>query len=251
MSSHEDGQGASALDIPERATKRAYREVLVSPHDGGWVVALDGRAAATPAHHLLVLSTPALAHAVGREWAAQGELIDPRIMPLTRLANSAIDGVARESEAVRVDLVKYASSDLLCYRASEPTSLVEAQSAAWDPVLLWAREALGARFILTEGVVFVAQPSQALAAVRRAVDDTPIPFALAALHAMTALMGSVLLALAAAHGRLSAEQAWRAAHVDEDEQTRVWGEDAEAVQRRERRWTDMAAAAQMIALLRL
>ena len=169
-------------------------------------------------------------------------------MPLTRLANSAIDGVSREVEAVRAEVVKYAGSDLLCYRAGDPASLVAAQAASWDPVLDWARDALGARFILSQGVMFVDQPAPAIEAVRAAVETIDCPHRLAALSSMTTLTGSVLLALAVSRGRLTAEEAWRAAHVDEDFQMGAWGEDAEALARRTRRWSDMEAASRVMRL---
>ena len=112
--------------------------------------------------------------------------------------------------------------------------MVDDQAKAFDPVLDWAAQALGARFILSAGLMHVAQPEAALAAVRRAVDAYESPFAVAALHVMTSLTGSVLIALAVARGALSAEAAWRAAHVDEDFQIRKWGEDEEATIRRGR-----------------
>jgi chaperone required for assembly of F1-ATPase len=229
---------------------RTYGEVTVSGGDKAWSVALDGGPARTPKGVPMVVPSRALAAAAAGEWAAQGELIEPSSMPLTRLVNSAIDAVAGAPAAVREDIVKYAGSDLVCYRAGEPASLAAAQCAAWDPVLDWAGKALGARFVLAEGVVFAAQPEAAIGAVRDAVARVSSPFELTALHVMTTLTGSALIGLAVLHGRLTAEEAWRAAHVDEDEQMRIWGEDAEAAVRRARRWREMAAAARMIALLR-
>ncbi|MEI2734565.1 MAG: ATP12 family protein [Rhodoblastus sp.] len=91
-------------------------------------------------------------------------------MPVTRLVNSALDGVARDLSGVVADIVKYAGSDLVCYRAGEPDGLVAAQAAAWDPALAFAREKFGARFILAEGVMFAAQPDHAIEAFARAVD---------------------------------------------------------------------------------
>ena len=169
-------------------------------------------------------------------------------MPLTRLANSAIDGVRGREAEVQADIVKYAGSDLLCYRATEPEELVRRQAELWDPVLAWGREALGAHLQVAKGVMPVTQPEAAQQAVARALDGQDA-FALAALHVMTTLMGSALLALAHARGRLTAEQAWAAAHVDEDWQIGTWGEDAEAVARRRRRWSEMQAASRMLRLL--
>ena len=146
-------------------------------------------------------------------------------------------------DAVRAEIVAYAGSDLVCYRASEPDSLVQAQKVAWDPVLAFARDALDAWFVATTGLVFVAQPPPALAALARDVERVVDPVRLAALHTMTTLTGSALIALMVARGALDVEAAWRAAHVDEDYQLRAWGADDEALARREARWRDMRAAA--------
>ena len=140
-------------------------------------------------------------------------------------------------------IVRYAGSDLLCYRAEEPEALAERQRLAFDPILAWAAEALGARFVLTSGIVHVEQPPESIAAIRSAVGDFDDPVALAALSAMTTLTGSALLALAVARGRLSPEEAWLAAHVDENFQAERWGADQEATARREARWREFEAAA--------
>jgi chaperone required for assembly of F1-ATPase len=202
----------------------------------------------TPAKAGLVLPAQAAAEAIAEEWRTQGEHIDPRTMPLTRLVNSALDGVARDVGGVIADIVRYAGSDLVCYRAAEPQGLVAAQSEMWDPVLAFARDQLGARFICVEGINFVEQPLRAIEAVREAVVQSTgeRPLALAALHVMTTLMGSVLLALSVARRELSPEAAWNAAHVDEDFQMGAWGADAEALDRRARRFTEMQAAAQLL-----
>ena len=187
---------------------------------------------------------------VAEEWARQGPALDPADMPLTHLLNAAIDGVARTMEETRGEIVRYAGSDLVCYRAEAPETLAERQRLAFDPALAWAKEALGARFNLAAGVMQVAQPPEALAAVRAAVDSFDDPAALAALSAATTLTGSALIALAVAHGRLDAAEAWRAAHVDEDFQAERWGVDEEAMARREARWREMEAAAEALRLLR-
>ncbi|MBX3539030.1 MAG: ATPase [Chelatococcus sp.] len=230
--------------------KRFYTVAGVDARPEGFALVLDGRGARTPGRKPLQFPTQAMAEAVAAEWAAQDDVIDPRRMPLTRLANSAIDGVADNGEAVAAEVVRYAGSDLLCYRADHPEKLVARQVALWDPVLDWARAELGARFILAEGVMHVEQPAAALAAVAARVQRYPGPFALAALNVMTTLSGSVLLALAVAEGHLSPAEAWTAAHVDEDAQIEVWGEDEEASARREARWLDFAAAAHLFALSR-
>jgi chaperone required for assembly of F1-ATPase len=184
------------------------------------------------------------------EWERQTETIEPADMPLTRLLNSAIDGVAHTMAETRADILGYAGSDLLCYRAEEPDTLVERQNLASDPVLDWAAETLGARFVVTVGVMHVAQPPEALAAIGAALDAYDDPVELAALSVMTTLTGSALLALAVARAFLSAEAAWRAAHVDEDFQAERWGADVDAMARREARWREFEAAARAVAAMR-
>ncbi len=217
--------------------------------DGAFALALDGRLARTPGRNPLASKSRALMERVAEEWRRQGETIDPPDMPLTRLLNVAIDGVAGKMAETRAATAAYADSDLVCYRADEPESLAERQRQAFDPVLDWAEEKLGVRFNLAAGVMHVRQPPEALAAVRAALDAVEDPTALAALSTMTALTGSVLLALAVADGRITPEEAWRAAHVDEDFQAERWGVDAEARARREARWREMEAAAGAVAAL--
>jgi chaperone required for assembly of F1-ATPase len=229
--------------------KRFYKNARVEEKGGDFALLLDGKAARTPARKPLVLPTHALAEAIASEWAAQTDEIDPVKMPLTRLANLAIDRVGEEAAAIREEIVRYASSDHVLYRAGEPEGLVALQAAHWDPILEWAHSALGARFILAEGVNFAAQPEAALSAVRAEAENWPPPFALAALASLTSLAGSALIALALARGRLAVVEAWNAAHVDEDWNIRQWGEDAEAANRRGQRFAEFEAAAKMLALL--
>ncbi len=228
--------------------KRFYRQAGFDETEGGFRLTLDGRPARTPARHLLVLPTRALAERVVAEWQAQVDLIDPSKMPLTRLANSAIDGVADRREAVAEDLGAYAGTDLVAYRAGDPPRLVAAQSVAWDPIVDWAREAFGARLILSEGVMHVEQPDDTVAALRREIGRVENPFRLAALHAMTTLTGSLLIALAVFQGRLTPEEGWAAGHVDETFQASVWGGDAEAEARLAARKAEFEAAAETAAL---
>jgi chaperone required for assembly of F1-ATPase len=228
--------------------KRFYKAASVEERDGAFQLLLDGRPAKTPARNLIAVPARALAEALAAEWQGQGTAIDPAATPLTRIVNSAIDGVADAQGAVIADLAKYAGSDLVCYRAGEPEKLVAEQARAWDPVLAWAREALGARFVLSEGVMHVVQPEAAVAAVRARLEAIDSPFRLAALHVMTTLTGSVLTALAHAAGALDAAEAWAAAHVDERHQESRWGEDEEALARRAAREADFLAAARVYAL---
>ena len=229
--------------------KRFYRTVDVRDEHGAHALMLDGRAARTPGKSRLAAASRPLMLKVAEEWARQGETLDPADMPLTRLLNTAIDGVARRMAATRAEIAAYAGADLLCYRAEEPEALAERQRAAFDPVLDWAAERLGARLRQAAGVIHVVQPPEALDAVRAALDQFDDPMALAALAAMTHLTGSTLLALAVAHGRMTAEEAWRAAHLDEDFQAERWGVDAEAMARRAARWAEFEAAAEMLVAL--
>lgn len=238
----------AARDPARPLPKRFYKDVAVEPVDGGFGVLLDGRAVNTPARRRLVVPSQRLAEALAAEWAGQGETINPAAMPLTKLVNTAIDGVAVNMAEVIEETVKYAGSDLICYRAGEPASLVAAQAAAWDPLIGFARDRLGARLTLAEGVMFAAQSAAALDALAAAAaayvgEDAGAPFRLTALNVMTTLSGSLILALAMALGEIDLETAWAAAHVDEDFQMRAWGEDAEAQARRAARLTEMRAAA--------
>jgi chaperone required for assembly of F1-ATPase len=232
---------------------RFYKDARAEPLGQGFALALDGRIAKTPAKHDLVVPTRALAEAVAGEWQAQVEKIDFTAMPLTRLAFTAIDGIAGKVQAVVDDIVKYSETDLVCYRAAGPANLVAAQSTAWDPILDFAATQLNARFVCAEGVMFVSQPEVARAAIATRVAEIGggmnAPFALASLSTMTVLTGSVLIALALTGGESSLESAWAAAHVDEDFQARQWGEDREATARRNLRFADMAAAEKFWRLL--
>ena len=228
--------------------KRFYRAVSIDGTARAFRVLLDGKPVRTPARRELALPARLLAEAVAAEWTVQADRVDPATMPLTRLVNSALDGVAGREAEVRADIARYAASDLLCYRAEAPAELVRCQAEAWDPVLAWARAALGANLVIAQGIVPVAQPPAAGAAIERALAGLDA-FALTADHVMTALTGSALLALAHAGGRLTVAEAWAAAHIDEDWQISRWGEDAEARARREKRWAEMQAASRLLALV--
>jgi chaperone required for assembly of F1-ATPase len=241
-------------DLQKALPKRFYKTARAEERDGAFALLLDGRPARTPAGNRLALPALAAAEALAAEWNAQEDVIDPTKMPLTRIVNSAIDGVAGDLSATTRAIAGYGESDLICYRAGEPDSLVDAQAAAWDGVLHFARETFGARFICAEGVIFVEQPGPALAALNDALEafarrGSTAPFLIAALHVMTSLTGSVLIALAVARDHLTASEAWAAAHVDEDYQIAIWGEDEEATRRRAERWREMEAAATLWQLI--
>jgi chaperone required for assembly of F1-ATPase len=242
---------AAQANMRPQPVRRFYKTAEVEEEGGRFVLILDGRRARTPGRNALAHANRAFMSRVAAEWERQHETIDPAEMPVTRLLNSAIDGVAHTIAETRADILRYAGSDLLCYRAEEPETLAERQAQAFDPVLRWAAETLGARFHVTAGVMHVAQPHEALAAIGAALAACNDPAELAALSVMTTLTGSALLALAVARGFLSPDDAWRAAHIDEDFEIERWGVDAEASLRREARWREFEAATIVAALTRM
>ena len=242
-----DPREAARRSVRPQVRKRFYEKAGVENGPDGYAVLLDGKPVRTPARRTLAAPTRALAEAIADEWNAQEEHVDPARMPLTRLANTIIDGVADSTDAVAEEVAKYLGSDLLFYRAGGPAGLLARQAQYWDPVLDWAHDALGARFMLAEGVMHVAQPERAIAAARAAVPDDP--WRLGAVSSITTLSGSALLALALLRGRLSTDEAWAAAHVDEDWQREQWGRDALAEERRDFRFAEMQAAARVLDLI--
>jgi len=220
--------------------------VLAGPE--GFAIALDGNPARTPRGRILALPSAALAEAVCAEWMAQEDEIIPSAMPLTGIVHNALDRIAEERSAMVSALLRYAETDLLCYRAEEPLALTRRQDAVWQPVLDWAAVRLGASLATTSGVLPVAQPGEALAALERALAEHD-DLRLAALSAAVAATGSLILALAVAHGWLDAEQAIAAAELDEAWQNERWGEDREAASRRNGLRADVRAAELLFRLL--
>jgi chaperone required for assembly of F1-ATPase len=228
------------------APRRFYQSAEAGPHAAGFAVFLDGKVALTPGRKPMVVSSRLVAETLAAEWDAQGAWIDPAAMPLTRLVNVALDRVGGNLDAVRAEIVKYAGSDLLCYRAEGPRALAKAEAKVWDPLVAWASRVLGAPFTVVQGAIHYPQDAATLAAAERAL--TPLdPLQLAAVHAITTLTGSAILALAVLHSRLSAEAAWAAAHLDEDWQMAEWGRDDVSLRQRTHRLKEMAAAACILA----
>lgn len=207
--------------------RRFWTEARVVPVEGGFTVQLDGRVVRTPQKSLLVLPTEALAREVTVEWQAVASKVDPAAMPFTRTANSAIDKVVPQYDAVADMLAEYGGSDLICYRAEGPPELVARQSQGWDPLIDWSSVEFSAPLVITQGVMHQAQPETSLAAFAAAVHDLTA-FQLAAFHDLVALSGSLVIALAVARGRLAADEAWRLSRIDETWQAEAWGEDDEA-----------------------
>jgi chaperone required for assembly of F1-ATPase len=241
-----DPMEAARRGMRPNLRQRFYDAAASSPEAGGYVVLLDGKVVRTPARQSLTLPNQALADAVAAEWQDQQTVIDPARMPLTRLANSIIDGVTASASAVAAEVEKYLASDLLFYRADGPERLVARQQELWDPIVAWARTALGARFELVEGVIHVAQPLQSVKAAAAAIPGDP--WRLGAVHSLTTLTGSALIALAIAHKAVSPDAAWTAAYVDEDWNMELWGHDTLALARREQQLSEMNAAAAVLAL---
>jgi chaperone required for assembly of F1-ATPase len=231
---------------PQR--KRFYTSAGVAEADGGFAVTLDGKPIRTPSGRQVIAPTREIADAIAAEWNAQGDMINPLSMPLTRFANSVVEAVADRVDAVADDVAKYLGTDLLFYRAGHPEALVAQEAAHWDPIVFWAADALGAHFILAEGIVHVTQPEQAVAAARGTFPSDP--WSVSALHVVTTLTGSALLALALAHGVRDPDQVWAAAHVDEDWNIEKWGMDEEVAARRAARLVDFRAAVRILTALK-
>ena len=228
--------------------KRFWKAADVVERDGGWGVELDGKPLRTPAREPLIVPTRALADAIAGEWnGVQGE-IDPRGIPLTGLANAAIDRVAPDKQAFAGGLTRYAEADLACYRAEGPAGLVERQAELWDSLLGWGQRRFDVDFRTTGGIVHVAQPQATIDRLAHAI-STLDPFRLAGLSPLVTIGGSLVAALGVLEGAFTPEQAWEAVSVDDRWQLEQWGSDAEAeAALASRRW-DFLAAARFLELL--
>ncbi len=234
-----------ALAEAARPVKRFYKEARADETNR---ILLDGRPVKTPGRIDLAPPSAALAAAIAGEWNGQGETIDPRAMPLTGLANAAIDRIAPDRDAFARGLAIYGESDLTCYRADGPPGLVARQSRRWDPVLAWARRRYDVDFEVATGVIHKAQPPHTIERLAHAVAVRD-PFQLAGLSPLVTVSGSLLIALALAEEAIDLETAWAAAAVDEEWQAEKWGEDAEAAQALASRHADFAAARRFLTLL--
>lgn len=227
--------------------KRFWKDVALRETAGGWSIALDERLLNTPARATLAVGSGALAEAIADEWRDCGNEIDPGAMPLTGLANAAIDHVAAAPERFTADLAQYAGGDLLCYRAEHPPKLVAAQAAAWDPLLDWARRRFGVEFVVTAGIVHVPQPADTIARLTEALPRDA--FALAALSPIVTIGGSLVTALAWFERAIDLDTAWAAVSLDDRWQIEQWGADDEAVAALASRRNDVAAATRFLDLL--
>jgi chaperone required for assembly of F1-ATPase len=228
--------------------KRFYEEAAAAPEEGAFAVRLDGRAVMTPLRNPLRVPSAALAEAIAAEWSAQGDKVEPLTMPLTGLANAAIDRVAADPAAFAATLSRYAESDLLCYRAEGPRALVERQERLWEPLLDWSRRRFGAEFEAVQGVMHRPQPEASVARVAAAVAARD-PFRLAGLSPLVTVSGSVIVALALAEGEIGLEDAWSAATLDEAWQAEQWGHDPLAAAAHDARRRDFDSAYRFLTLL--
>ena len=229
--------------------KRFYKEVGVDEDEAGFAITLDGKAIKTPGQNPVRLPNQVAGELVAQDWDAQQEHINMGQMPHQRIVNTAVDGVIRDPQSVVEEMLRFSGSDLLCYRADNPEGLVELQRQHWDPILDWAAKDLKANFDLVEGLIHQPQPQAALSAFGLALDSIECPFKLACLYQVTALTGSSIIAMAVYHKALSCDEAWNAAHVDDDWQISQWGDDDEAIARRAVRKRDMNAACDLLAAL--
>lgn len=235
--------------MSEWKQRRFWKEASTAPaEDGaGWQVLLDGRPVRTPAKARLLLPTEALGQEVAAEWAAQGDTVDPGAMPYTRMANSAIDKVAVQFDAVTEMVAAYGGTDLLCYRADGPDTLVQRQAEDWDPLLDWAASGLNAPLVMTSGIMHVEQPANSVATLQSHVRALS-PFEVAALHDLVALSGSLVIGLGVLHGVLPVAELWRRSRVDETFQQEQWGVDEEAAEVAALKRAEFLHAARFLAL---
>lgn len=229
--------------------KRFWTEAAAVEADGGYGIALDGRRVKTPARLDLVVPTPALAKAVAAEWNECGENVDPRAMPLTGLANAAIDQIAPEKENYAAGIGSYGETDLICYRAEGPEEFVRRQAESWDVLLSWARRRYDVDFHCQTGVMHVTQPDDTVRKLAHAVAALD-EFQLAGLSPLVTIGGSLVAALAAFEEMMPAEAAWEAVSLDERWQLEQWGDDPEAQTALDARRRDFLAAAYFLALVR-
>jgi chaperone required for assembly of F1-ATPase len=229
--------------------KRFYKDVSIAPAGGGFCVLLDGKPIKTPARNALLLPTEALAGAIAAEWQNQGDEVIATTMPLLRLANTVVDGVAVNRADVIAAILRFGENDLLCYRAHQPPALAARQREGWDPLLTWVRQRHGAQMRVAEGLSHVDQTPDALLALRQALEEEG-PFTLGALHVIASITGSAVLALAVAAGFITGEEAFALSRIDETYQAEKWGEDAEAAKRAAALAHELGKAVELMAAVR-
>ena len=245
-----DGYGRAQHLNKVELPKRFYKDVGVAMVDGGFTVTLDGRGVKTPGHKKpVIVPVASLATAMAAEWDGQGEFIDATTMPMVRLVNSAVESGEEMIPAFRDEVLKFAAGDLLLYRAETPQELVELQEQEWDTALVALARHFGVSFQPTMGIIHQEQPRATLDRLAEALADERL-LTLTALVSITGITGSGLLAIALLHRLTAPDAVWQAAHVDEDYQINLWGEDEEASIRRAKRLIEFNTAVAVVDALR-
>jgi chaperone required for assembly of F1-ATPase len=245
----DDGYGRAQAHVKQHQPKRFYKETGVGVVEGGFTVTLDSRATRTPGKVPVVVPVAGIATTMAEQWAAQGEKIDAETMPMVRLVNSALEGGEAMIPAFRDEIIKFAGNDLLLYRVDSPRELVAEHEALWDGALVALARHFGVRFQPTIGIIHQPQPEATLARLAEALQDEGL-FVLAPLVAITAITGSGLLAIGLWHRLFTPDHVWTVAHVDEDFQARLWGQDEEAMARRAKRRVEFDTAVQLLEFMR-
>jgi len=222
--------------------KRFYKRVEVTSHEIGFALLLDGRLVKTPARRDLIVPTQAIAQAIAQEFDNQTEKINPTSMPVTKLANTVIDGIVDNPHPIAEDIMRFIAADMLFYRADSPLELVERQQAAFDPVLDFIENKFSSRFELSTSLTFITQPRESLNPIRHYINAIASPFVLGGLHVITTLTASGLLAIALREANIDLDEAWKISHIDEDWTNEQWGQDEEALKRRALRRHEFDAA---------
>jgi chaperone required for assembly of F1-ATPase len=247
---HSDaGFGRAHHRVKTDLPKRFYKDVAVAAVDGGFTVTLDGRATKTPGKVPVVVPVAEIATAMAADWAGQGEFINPDPMPMVRLVNSALESGEKMIPAFRDEVLKFAAGDALLYRAEAPEKLVELQEAVWDPALVTLARHFGVSFQPTIGITHQPQPAATLARLGDALQEQGL-LTMTAMVSITGLTGSGLLAIGLLHKLFTRDQVWTAAHVDEDYQIGMWGQDEEAAERRATRRLEFDTAVNALEWLR-
>ena len=244
-----DPMRVASLSAKSQLRKRFYKQATVFSNTDKINIHLDGKPIKTPGVETLTVPNIHVGELVADEWNRQETKIDPQTMPVTRLINTSIDGVSKDMRPVKDDIIQFAGSDLLCYRADNPDGLVTNQQKMWDPLIEWAESSLGAAFSVQIGIMHVSQPNECIAAFSEHVNQIESPALLTALHSLTAISGSAIIALAIYKDEIDFVYGWNAAHVDEDWQISQWGEDSDAQAFRAVRKLEFEAAVQLLVAL--
>ena len=230
--------------------KRFYETVTVEKAEDYFTVALDGRSMRTPGMNALSLTAEKLADSIASEWRQQDNTIKPNKMPFMSLAATAIDRVAPQKMDVVKSVVAYGETDLLCYRAFEPEELVARQNHKWQPLLDWAKQAIGAELHVTGGIMPLQQPLQSINAIRDKITHYNA-FDLTGLHELTVISGSVIIGLAMMEGHIDVNEGVQAAQLDSLYQLERWGDDPELTLTLQNSRREMLDVFNFIALLKV